>query len=41
MELMSVCHTVIPEKVGNDLVYQAASPGILSSFIVFNVYLIA
>ncbi|KAK6645447.1 hypothetical protein RUM43_001724 [Polyplax serrata] len=26
MELLSVCHTVIPEIVGNDLVYQAASP---------------
>lgn len=30
MELLSVCHTVIPERVEDDLIYHAASPGKLT-----------
>lgn len=27
MVMLSVCHTVIPEKVDNEIIYHAASPG--------------
>lgn len=27
MVMLSVCHTVIPEKVDNVIIYHAASPG--------------
>lgn len=33
MELLSVCHTVIPERVGDELIYHAASPG--KKFLIF------
>lgn len=27
MIMLSVCHTVIPEKIDNSIIYHAASPG--------------
>lgn len=27
MVMLSVCHTVIPEKIDNSIIYHAASPG--------------
>ena len=39
--MMAVCHTAVPEKVDDVIVYQASSPGLTSSFSIREMFCVA